>query len=252
MVLIRTLPMRMAISAALLLLTSLPASAVSPDRGTSSKTQSSTQSNADQTLALIRNWVVGRYDNSAQAEQDLTNPSVPDDKKHRLMHQLFVPVTVDVPAIPGYLVFQQSSVDGSEDPETIVRAGLLQFFIDDAGQVRQRELNFKDLGPFKNAHRDPERFRQLTLDQFRFDPGCDFLLSLAPSAKEVGGPMRPGACRFFSKGLNKELTADDAVTIQPDEYWFLGRFVDESGKVMWGNASAQPVKMRRRPATTPE
>jgi hypothetical protein len=143
-------------------------------------------------------------------------------------------------------------VDGSEDPETIVRAGLLQFFIDDAGQVRQRELNFKDLGPFKNAHRDPERFRQLTLDQFRFDPGCDFLLSLAPSAKEVGGPMRPGACRFFSKGLNKELTADDAVTIQPDEYWFLGRFVDESGKVMWGNASAQPVKMRRRPATTPE
>jgi hypothetical protein len=42
------------------------------------------------------------------------------------------------------------------------------------------------------------------------------------------------------------------VTIRPDEYWFLGRFVDETGKVMWGNASDQPVKMRRRPATTPE
>lgn len=52
------------------------------------------------------------------------------------MHQLFVPLTVDVPAIPGYLVFQQSSVDGSDDPEAIFRVGLLQFFVDETGQFR--------------------------------------------------------------------------------------------------------------------
>ena len=163
------------------------------------------------------------------------------------MHQLFVPVTVEVPAIPGYLVYQQSSVDGSDDPEAITRAGLLQFFVDEQGQVRQRELNFKDLDAFKNLHRDPERMKRLTLDQFRVDPGCDFLLTLDPSGTEVAGPISPGACRFFSKGLNKELIADDAVTIRPDEYWFLGRFVDETGKVMWGNASKEPVKLVRRP-----
>ena len=43
-----------------------------------------------------------------------------------------------------------------------------------------------------------------------------------------------------------ELIADDAVMIRPDEFWFLGRFVDETGKVMWGNASKEPVKMVRR------
>ena len=246
MVLIRVLPGKLAISATVMLLTALPASAAPPDGEASSNAQGETE----QTLALVRNWVTGRYDNSAQAKQDLADPSVPDDEKHRLMHQLFVPVPVEVPAIPGYLVFQQSSVDGSDDPEAIVRAGLLQFFVDEAGQVRQRELNFKDLGAYKNVHRDPERLRQLTLDQFRFDAGCDFLLSLAPSGEEVGGPMRPGACRFFSKGINKELTADDAVSIRPGEYWFLGRFVDETGKVMWGNASDVPVKLRRQVATT--
>ena len=242
MELIRISQIRMAISIAGLLLTALPAFPATAGGSGGS----------EQTLQLIRHWVAGRYDNSTQAEQDLANSKVPDDEKHRLMHQFFVPVPVEVPAIPGYLVYQQSSVDGSEEPEMIVRAGLLQFFVDGAGQVHQRELNFKDLGAFKNAHRDPERLRRLTLDQFRFDSGCDFLLTLSPSAGEVGGPMRPGACRFFSKGLNKELTADDAVTIRPDEYWFLGRFVDETGKVMWGNASDQPVKLVRRPSAGDE
>ena len=228
--------MRAAIFIAGLLLVSGPAFTASPGEA----------GDAQKALSLIRQWVVGRYDNSAQSERDLSDPSVPDDEKHRLMHQLFVPVTVSIPAIPGYLVYQQSSVDGSEDPAAITRAGLLQFFIDEQGQVRQRELNFKDLDKFKNLHRNPGRMKDLTLDQFRFDPGCDFLLAVNPSGTEVSGPIRPGACRFFSKGLNKELAADDAVTIRADEYWFLGRFVDESGKIMWGNASKEPVKLVRR------
>ncbi len=119
--------------------------------------------------------------------------------------------------------------------------------------MRQRELNFKEPGPFKNAYRDQRRLRQLTLDLFNVDSGCDFLLTLKSPGKQVGGPMRAGACRFFSKGLNKELTAQDASAIRADEYWFLGRFVDEAGKVTWGNASAEPVKLVRRPGTgTPE
>ena len=79
--------------------------------------------------------------------------------------------------------------------------------------MRQRELNFKEPGPFKNAYRDQRRLRQLTLDLFNVDSGCDFLLTLESPGKQVGGPMRAGACRFFSKGLNKELTAQDAVAI---------------------------------------
>jgi hypothetical protein len=200
---------------------------------------------AERALALVRQWVAGRYDNSAQAASDVADQGIPDDRKHRLMHQLFVPVPVAVPAIPGYLVFQQSSVDGSEDPELITRVGLLQFFSDEAGQLRQRELNFKDLDAFKNAHRSPDRLRGVTLADVRFDAGCDFPLRVTVPAEEVAGVMPRGTCRFHSQSLGKELIADDAVTIRAAEYWFLGRFVDDTGKVMWGNASDEPVKLRR-------
>ncbi|MBL8226111.1 MAG: chromophore lyase CpcT/CpeT [Chromatiales bacterium] len=202
---------------------------------------------AERTLGLVKAWVTGVYDNAAQAESDLSDPKVPDDHKHRLMHQLFVPVSVPVPGIPGYLVFQQSSVDGSEDPEMITRVGLLQFLPDPVtGMVRQRELNFVDAAAWKNAHRTPQRLAGLTLDAFRVDPGCDFELRANAAGTEVQGPMPAGTCRFFSKGLNRELTADDAVWIRPAEYWFLGRFVDSTGAIMFGNASPEPVKLVRR------
>lgn len=203
---------------------------------------------AERALGLIKAWVTGIYDNSVQAGSDLADPGVPDDLKHRLMHQLFVPVTIPIPAIPGYLVFQQSSVDGSEDPQMITRVGLLQFLPDPAtGMVRQRELNFVDAASWKNAHRTPARLATLTLDAFRVDPGCDFELRANAAGTEVQGPMPAGTCRFFSKGLNRELTADDAVWIRPGEYWFLGRFVDSTGAIMFGNASPEPVKLVRRP-----
>jgi hypothetical protein len=203
---------------------------------------------AERTLGFIKAWVTGVYDNAAQSEADLADPKVPDDQKHRLMHQLFVPVPVAVPAIPGYLVFQQSSLDGSEDPDMITRVGLLQFLPDPAtGIVRQRELNFIDVEAWKNAHRTPGRLATLTLAAFRADPGCDFELRANAAGTEVQGPMPPGNCRFFSQGLKRELIADDAVWIRPAEYWFLGRFVDASGAVMFGNASPEPVKLVRRP-----
>jgi hypothetical protein len=201
------------------------------------------------TLDLIRSWVTGVYDNDAQSRADLADPAVPDEQKHRLMHQRFAPVTVSIPAFPGYLVFQQSSVDGSEDPETITRVGLLQFIEDPAtGIVRQRELNFVRADAFKNAHRNQAVLQNVTAADVRFDPACDFLLTSNAAGTEVYGPMPKGGCRFFSAGLKKTLVADDAVWIRPDQYWFLGRFVDDAGQVMFGNASPEPVKLIRQRA----
>jgi hypothetical protein len=197
-------------------------------------------------LQLVREWVRGAYDNRRQAEADAADARLPDELKHRLMHQLFVPVDVPVPAIPGYLVFQQSSIDGSEDPDLVTRVGLLQFTVDPDGTLRQRELNFRDPDRYKNGHRRPEALRALTLDEVRFDPACDFTLRPNVAGDQLAGPMQAGACRIFSAGLGKTIVADDAVVIRRDEYWFLGRFVDEDGRVVFGNASAEPVRLIRR------
>jgi len=195
------------------------------------------------TMDRIQEWVQGRYDNTAQAAADEAN-GVPPDLQHREMHQFFVPV--DIPAIPGHLVFQQASADGSTDPELVFRAGLLQFLPDeDSNSVRQRELYFKDTEAFKNAHLSPGKLASLTLDDFEWDPGCDFYLLLDDSGERVSGPIGKGTCRVFNRGLNKDMIAEDEVVITADQYWFLGRFVDENGEVLWGNASDEHIKMNR-------
>jgi hypothetical protein len=217
----------------LLLLASAPGAAPDP------------RADGERTLRLVRAWVHGRYNNQAQFDRDLA-AEVPDRIMHRLMHQLFVPVPVAVPALAGYLVFQQSSVNGSTDPRTIARVGLLQFLKDPAtGQLRQRELNFRNPEPWKNAHLHPEILKNVTIADVNFSASCDFYLDAAPDGHEITGAMKGHDCRLFSPGIAMELTADDAVVIRPDEYWFWGRYVDGNGKVRWGTESTELNRMVR-------
>ena len=102
-------------------------------------------------LDTVRKWVHGRYDNTRQFEHDIDS-GVADDLVHRQSFQLMTPATV--PALDGHVVFQQSSSDGSDEPERIGRLGLLRFFIDEgSASVRLREYRFKEPDRFKNAHR---------------------------------------------------------------------------------------------------
>jgi uncharacterized protein YbjT (DUF2867 family) len=217
----------------LLALPALPATATEPER-------------LEQALALIADWVQGQYDNRAQVAADEA-AGLPDELKHRPMFQLFAPVSV--PALDGHVVYQQASADGSTDPALIFRNGLVQFFIDaESGTIRQRELGFATPQAFHNAHLEPQRLAALRPEDLRWDPGCDFYLQPADDASEIRGPIKAGACRLQSQGLGKELVADDEVVIRPGEFWFLGRYVDADGRVMWGNASDEHVKMRRTAA----
>lgn len=191
------------------------------------------------TLALVSAWVHGGYDNGAQVAAE-TASRVPDELRHRQMFQIFVPV--DIPAIPGHTVYQQASVDGSTDPDRIWRNGVLQVVPDEAsGTVRLRELNFNEPGRFYNAQWRLEDLTGLTLDDFAWDPGCDFFLTAAPDGSEVRGPV--GTCQIEMGG--QTLTADDEVVITPDEFWFLGRYANADGVIMWGNASDEHTKLRR-------
>lgn len=200
---------------------------------------------AERTLALIRQWVRGQYDNRAQFASDLAR-QVPDEQMHREMHQLFAPVTVPIPALEGYLVFQQSAADGSTDPAMISRVGLLQFLPDpQSGTVIQRELNFRNKDPYKNAHLNQDVLRKLTLSDFNVNTGCDFFLRANNDGTEIAGSMKEGACRMKNPGTGKDMIADDAVVIRPDEFWFRGKFRDEAGRVVWGTESPEMNKLVR-------
>lgn len=188
-------------------------------------------------LELVKEWVDGRYHNLAQAEADMAQ-DLPPNLAHRPMHQLFA--RVEVPDINGYILFQQSSADGSEDPGLIFRHGLMQYFIDPvSGVLRQRELYFLDTESFKNAHRNPSILRDVTLADVTWDEGCDFYLEANAERTQVSGPLLEGRCVQFNPGTQSDMYAEDRVEITASEYRFLGRYVDADGQVMWGTESEE-------------
>ncbi|MBS95445.1 MAG: hypothetical protein CL799_13470 [Chromatiales bacterium] len=196
------------------------------------------------TLRLVQLWVQGNYNNLAQTEADVA-AGLPTEKTHRPMHQLFVPA--EVPGIDGYLLFQQSSLDGSENPAMIFRHGLMQYFYDpESDRLRQRELYFKDAEQFKNAHRNPAILGDVTLEEMTWDAGCDFYLQANAQKTMVSGPITEGSCVLYSEGLQKEMYADDLVEITATEYRFRGRYVDKTGAVLWGTESDELNRLIRQ------
>lgn len=200
---------------------------------------------AARTLSLVRAWVHGQYSNQAQFESDLAR-KLPPEQIHRQLHQFFAPLTVEIPGIDGYLVYQHASVDGSFSPPSLIRIGLLQYFTDpQSGKLVQRELNFKDGEAWKNAYQTPERLQKVTMADFEVKPGCDFVLTANAAGSEVSGVMQERACTLYSEGLKTTLYARDAVIVRPDEYQFWGQFVDASGAVRWGTESTEYYRMFR-------
>jgi hypothetical protein len=200
---------------------------------------------SERTLKLVKAWVHGSYDNKAQFEREVA-ANLPPEKIHRQMNQFFAPITVGIPGIDGYLVYQHASADGSLNPDVLFRVGILQYITDPAsGKLVQRELMFKDDKPWKNAHQRQEILAKAKMEDFNVNPGCDFFLTANTEGTEVTGKMKDKACTMYSAGLKMTLYAQDAVFIRPAEYGFWGRFVDDSGKVRWGTESEELYRLQR-------
>jgi hypothetical protein len=203
--------------------------------GCSPSNDTSEAASTEPTLELIKQWVIGNYNNLEQAEADMTS-NLPPEKMHRPMHQLFVPV--ETPNIDGYIVYQQSSVDGSENPAMIFRHGLIQYLPDEnSTALLQRELYFKDTETYKNLHHNPQILLEVTLNDMTWDEGCDFYLTTSEDGLMVSGPLITSACVMFNTGLQKNMYADDLIEITTDEYRFRGRYIDDDGNILWGTES---------------
>jgi len=194
-------------------------------------------------LAAVKEWVSGRYSSEEQVERDFAN-DVPDHLQHRLMYQLFAPV--DAQISDGVFVYQQSSMDGSDDPDWVTRKGLLHFYVNaSTGHVHQRELSFKDADAFVNVHKNPSVLENMTLEDFAWRDGCDFKLVMEPDGRAISGPMDFGSCRMENPGSGEDMVAEDEIRITPEEYWFLGRYLNAAGEVVWGTESDELNKLKR-------
>lgn len=215
-----------------------------PDTAANQGTAGATADPATRTLKLIREWVHGNYNNVAQFEADMA-AGLPPELTHRPMHQLFVPV--EAPNLEGYIVYQQSSMDGSEDPAMIFRHGLVQYIPDpDSDAIIQRELYFRNAEPYKNLHHNPEILAEVTPDDMTWDAGCDFFLRTNEAGDLIGGSLQEGKCVLFNQGMQKNMYADDRVEITATDYRFHGRYIDDEGNIVWGTASDELNSLTRQ------
>lgn len=198
-------------------------------------------------MELIPGWVGGQYSSKAQFEADQASDR-PEHEKHRLMYQLFK--RIEAPAFPGVVYFEQGSRDGSTDPDMIWRSALAQLLPDEAlGVVRYRELSFKEPARWRNAHLRPEELKALSAADVTWNPDCDFLLKLDAGGRSVSGAIPKMKCARVNEGTGEPMYADDRIVITPDEFWFLGRFVDAQGRHVWGNESDELSKLVRYAAS---
>lgn len=194
-------------------------------------------------MTLLERWIGGHYSTKQQYDADQASDKS-DTEKHRLMYQLFL--KADLPGFDGLIFFEQGSMGGTADPDQIWRAGFLQFIPDpERGVIRQRELHFKDDKPFRNAHLTPEKFKTISRDLLEWDANCDFLLNMSKDETEIAGPIPSKACTRENPGTGAVMYADDRIVIKNGEFWFLGRYRDADGTIIWGNESAELNKLVR-------
>ncbi len=192
-------------------------------------------------LALIQDWVGGTYDNSAQLAADVAN-TVPDNKKHTPHHQILTLVTIN--DFDGVTFFAQSG-DGAT--EAVLGAGLQHFYPDsDSGMVKMRFHFFKESKRFIDAHLDLSILESVTLDDVRFNEGCEFYLSKSEDGSELRGAMKEDSCYFTSQANGQKIHHIDELVIRPGEYWNNARFYDLNGNFLHGNVSDDFVKTVRR------
>ena len=197
---------------------------------------------AEETLALIETWFGGVYDNSAQIAADEAN-NLPAEKRQMPLHQIVARVTID--SFDGLTYFQQLTNDGT--PNTLLGVGIYHFDIHEpSGTVRLRLHMFEEAEPWIDAHLDPDKLKNVTPDELRTTPGCEFYLVTDSDMSHIRGSMGddPG-CYPVSRSTGKKMHHVDELVIRPGELWNNARYFDLEGNQLFGNTTGEYAKQIR-------
>lgn len=193
------------------------------------------------TMDSIRAWFGGTYDNSAQVAEDMAK-NLPADKVHMPLHQVVAPVTID--GFGGLTYYQQLTNDGTTD--TLLGIGIYQFQPDPVtGKVKMRLHIFNDPDRFVDAHLDPGKLQDVTLDDVHSSVGCSFYFSLSEDGTNVKGVMGEPGCFPISRSTGKKIHHIDELIIRPGELWNNARYYDLEGNLLFGNATGEYAKQVR-------
>ncbi len=196
------------------------------------------------TLELIKEWLGGTYDNSAQVEMDIAN-NVPADERFISIHQIVMPLEIE--GFDGLMFFQQLSNDGT--PDTLLQVHLYQYEPDpDSGMVRRRLHLFNDENRYINAHLDLSKFDGLTMDDVHppdTSGGCDYHFSPSDDRTELIGVMMGEGCFPIHPETGQKIQHIDELIIKDGQIWNNPTYYNLDGNLLFGNVTGDYQKQVR-------
>lgn len=184
-------------------------------------------------------WFPGVYDNAEQVffEDEL---GVPEDERHERIHHTFARVVL--PDFGEHVFYVQQYLD--DEPSKIYRQRFYSFVLDfDENAIRLKVLTPKNTDAVVDAHLDPAKYQDLTMDDVTNVSGCDVFWQRR--ANQFVGYMKERACSFMSQRSGKRIFIDDDLLLSEDELWISDRAEDEEGNYVFGNKAGVPHKNRK-------
>lgn len=192
----------------------------------------------DANLARLSEWFAGEWDNYEQVYQAKQRAGSATTHEH--IHALFR--AVDVPAIGGSVFFARQTLD--DQPDRVFRLRLYRFAIE-GDAVRLDQYSFVNEARWKARDVNLAELAQLRAEDLRYVPECAvYFRSDVASGAYVGSTV-PGKCKVASERLAKAVTVEDRIELAADRLWILSTARDDSGRLIYGNATGEPHKLRK-------
>ncbi len=196
----------------------------------------------DQTAAALEadleellQWFPGVYDNHRQVYRQAVE-RVPEELRQRHTNHIFRPLTMA--GIPGRTLYAQQSQH--YDLTDLYRQRIYSFTIDETEQaIRLTIYTPRDPSRLVDAHLDPSRVSNMTVDDFYLKPGCEVFWRRGDG--QFDGVLKQDACSYFSERFGKRVYLNETLTLRPDALILHDRALDEDGNLVFGSADRGPT-----------
>ena len=181
-------------------------------------------------------WFPGQYNNQEQVYFE-GNLDIPENERHEHIHHIFYPIKLK--NFPGTTFYIQQSQ--SEDLNDIYRQRIYSFEPDYAeNAIRLTIYTPKNPEALVDAHLDPSKLNELTIDDMILRPGCE--VYWRKQAAQFIGTMKENACSFQSQRSGKTIFINDNLVLSEQAIWINDQAVDRDGNRVFGNINNIPHK----------
>lgn len=197
--------------------------------------QDQSEASLEADLEELMRWFPGVYDNHRQVYRQAVE-RVPDDMRQRHTNHIFRPLTIA--GIPGQTLYAQQSQH--YDPSDLYRQRIYSFTVDEAEQaIRLTIYTPRDPSRLTDAHLDPAKVADMTVDDFFLKPGCEVFWRRGEG--QFDGVLKTNACSYFSELFGKRVYLNETLTLRPDALILHDRAVDAAGNLVFGSADKGPT-----------